>query len=55
MCGQIHSGCMARWASLDDWGMRRGAGHNLVYFTGNGIDRALHVPAADVTMRKVLD
>jgi hypothetical protein len=54
--GTVYMGCMAHWAFLDDWGMRNGAGHNLVYFTGGpgtNEERLLHYPAAKVTMRRV--
>ncbi|KZV96432.1 beta-lactamase/transpeptidase-like protein [Exidia glandulosa HHB12029] len=53
--GQKHAGCMARWGSLDDYGMRNGAAVTLIYFTGgNDLQkRELQVPAAGVHMRRV--
>jgi hypothetical protein len=55
MRGRVHTGCLAHWASLDGWGMRHGASHNLIYFTGKGTNRSMHLPAAGVTMTRVGD
>jgi hypothetical protein len=47
-----HMGCMASWGGLD-WGMKNGAGVNVVYFDGQGKQRTLHAPAVGVKMHRV--
>jgi len=53
--GLKHMRCYPYWLGQDDWGMRKGAPTNLIYFTGSveswemeqtGV-RVLHVPAMD--------
>lgn len=46
--------CYSYWNGQDNWGVKNGAPLNLVYFSGSGDERALHVPAAKVDMTRSL-
>lgn len=37
--------CLPYWNGQDNWAMKNGAPVNLVYFSGSGDERALHVPS----------
>ncbi|KAJ7643236.1 beta-lactamase/transpeptidase-like protein [Mycena rosella] len=48
--GKKHMGCYSYWAGMDVWGMRNGAALNAIFFSGNELDRRLHVPAVGIEM-----
>ncbi|EED80978.1 predicted protein [Postia placenta Mad-698-R] len=50
--GKVHMGCYPYWNGQDLWGLRNDAPLNLLYFDGAGSARAMHVPSADVVMRR---
>lgn len=50
--GKVHMGCYPYWNGQDLWGLRNDAPLNLLYFDGAGSARAMHVPSADVIMRR---
>ncbi|OCH90269.1 beta-lactamase/transpeptidase-like protein [Obba rivulosa] len=50
--GEKHMGCYPYWNGQDLWGLRDEAPINLIYFTGEGNTRALHVPSVGVTMKR---
>ena len=51
--GKKHMGCYPFWNGQDLWGLRNNAPINLLYFSGDGKERVLHVPSVDVEMKRV--
>ncbi|KAI9060772.1 beta-lactamase/transpeptidase-like protein [Trametes sanguinea] len=50
--GRKHMGCYVYWNGQDFWGIRNNAAINAIYFTGEGADRKLHVPALDLVLKR---
>ncbi|RDX46309.1 beta-lactamase/transpeptidase-like protein [Lentinus brumalis] len=51
--GQKHMGCYPYWNGQDLWGVRNNAAVNLIYFSGAGVERRLHVPSIGLVMKRV--
>ncbi|RPD61394.1 beta-lactamase/transpeptidase-like protein [Lentinus tigrinus ALCF2SS1-6] len=50
--GKRSMGCFPFWNTYDGWPVLNNKPINAVYFTGEGEDRVLHVPALDIAMRR---
>lgn len=50
---QKHMGCYPYWNGQDIWALRNNAPINLLYFSGHGDERSLHLPASDVQLERV--
>ncbi|KZV67848.1 beta-lactamase/transpeptidase-like protein [Peniophora sp. CONT] len=50
--GQKHMGCMSHWAGIDELPMLNGATVNTLYFSGEGVDRRLHIPSLKIVMSR---
>lgn len=46
-------GCYPYWNGQDLWGLRNNASLNVLYFTGSGEQRTLHVPSVQVIMKRL--
>lgn len=45
-------GCYPYWNAKDSWGVRAGIATELIYFTGKGADRTLHIPSMNASLKR---
>lgn len=50
--GARHMACYPYWNGQDLWGTREDAAVNVLYFSGSGSRRVLHIPSLDLRMQR---
>lgn len=51
--GARHMGCYPFWNGQDLWGVRENAAVDALYFSGQGMDRTLHIPSLRLEMYRL--